>query len=334
MTSLVDNLASVDLVAQAGGAKVAYSSWTDAVRRNVSGFRFDCDRPRAFQGAISNCSLAGVNFFNMACDKHAAYRDQETISAAADSAYYVMSLQLSGELRMAQDGRLAVLKPGLFAIYDASRPATLVSSDDYRSTGIKFPKDQLGARYTEPMAAITATTFECAPGLPAAVWGMLLTLNTNLTGLGSGGRTAVRGVLDLVSVMLRTELERRGLDGGDRNEDLLDKVREYIDDHLSDPGLGPDQIAAAHYISPRSLHKLFEQTNHTVAAWVRTRRVEQCRRDLADPQLVHIPVAAIATRWGLRGASHFGQVFKRETGLTPAEFRRQAIADRSRSALG
>lgn len=319
MTSLTDQFAAADPVTRGGGDKVAFGSWTDAVRRSVLSFRFDCDRPRAFAGTISNRTLGGVNFINMACERHAAYRDRATISSA-DAGFYVMTLQLAGELRLAQDGRVAVLKPGLFAIYDSSEPAALTASDGYRSTCVRFPKAWLGSR---PPAGITARAFDCEPGLSAAVWGMLISLNRNLEYLGGHGRTAVRNVMDLVTTMLRTELGQRP---AEHREVLLAEVQAYIEENLADPGLDPAGIAAAHYISPRQLHVVFERGDATVSAWIRERRLEHCRRDLADPAQADVPVAAIARRWGFRGVSHFGQVFKKETGLTPAQYRRGARA--------
>jgi len=133
-------------------------------------------------------------------------------------------------------------------------------------------------------------------------------------------RAALRNVMDLAGTML-AELGPKLRPGG--RSALLGRISSYIDDHLADPELGPAAIAAAHYISPRRLHQLFEETGYTVASWIRARRIDNCRRDLADARLSHLPVATIGARWGFRGASHFGQVFKRETGLAPAEFRRQ-----------
>jgi len=71
-----------------------------------------------------------------------------------------------------------------------------------------------------------------------------------------------------------------------------------------------------------ALHALFHGSGHTPAGWIRHRRVEACKRDLADPAAGTVPVAAIGARWGFADPSHFGQVFKAATGLTPAEFRR------------
>ncbi|RBM21058.1 hypothetical protein DI005_12015 [Prauserella sp. PE36] len=315
---------TADLVPRPRGPRVEFGTWTHAVERSVLRFRFDCERPGAFTGVVSNRPLADVNFVDMECGRHAAHRDATTISEG-EPPYCVLTLQLSGELRLAQDDRVAVLKPGLFAIYDSAKPATLISSDDYRSTCIRFPRRYLGGRHDDPLAGITATAFDCAPGLPSAVWDMLLSLNRNVETLGPNGPHAVRSVLDLVAVMLRAERGERAAGPADPREALLERVRAYVDEHLSDPELGPAGIAAAHYVSPRSLHNLFARTGFTVASWIRARRVERCMRDLADPLLREVPVAALAARWGFTSASHFGQVFKRETGRTPAEFRQDSL---------
>ncbi|WP_236788217.1 helix-turn-helix domain-containing protein [Amycolatopsis sp. GM8] len=316
LTSLTEQFAAADLAV--GGDEVTFGSWTDAVRRSVLSFQFDCEQPRAFAGTISNRTLGGVNFVNMACARHAAYRDRALISPPAGG-FYVMTLQLAGELRLAQGDRVAVVKPGQFAIYDSSEPAAITASDGYRSTCVRFPKAWLGER---PPDGLMARAFECEPGLPAAVWGMLISLNRNLESLGGHGRVAVRNVMDLVVTMLRAELggpERPG-----HREAQLREIQAYIEENLDDPRLDPARIAAAHYISPRQLHVLFERADSTVSAWIRERRLEHCRLDLADPRQLDVPVAAIARRWGFHGVSHFGQVFKKGTGITPAAYRQRA----------
>ncbi|WP_235999206.1 helix-turn-helix domain-containing protein [Qaidamihabitans albus] len=325
MTSLVNDLLTSGLAAPERGREIAFDAWKDVVERNVLRFRFDCERPRAFKGTVHRRSLAGVDFVAMTSERHGAYRTEDTISST-DAGFYVMTLQMSGEFRMSQHGRTTVLKPGLFALYDSSVPTTLVSSDDYRSVCIKFSKDWLGARCDGLLADLTATALDADTGLPSAVWTMILGLCRNLDSLGHDGPLAVRNMMELATAMLRTELGRRTPPAAERREVLLQRVCDYIDARLSDASLSPAGIAAAHYVSPRFLHHLFEDTGYTVAAWIRARRIELCRRDLGDPLLADVPVSAIAMRRGFKGASHFGDVFKRETGRTPAEFRREALA--------
>ncbi|MGV9378779.1 helix-turn-helix domain-containing protein [Nonomuraea sp. NPDC003707] len=62
----------------------------------------------------------------------------------------------------------------------------------------------------------------------------------------------------------------------------------------------------------------------SVAGWIRERRPEQCRRDLADPQPATHPINAIAARWGLTNAAHFSQAFRNAYGLPLRQFREQS----------
>jgi AraC-like DNA-binding protein len=105
-------------------------------------------------------------------------------------------------------------------------------------------------------------------------------------------------------------------------QSLLARIHAFIESHLGDPELSPAAVAAAHHISLRYLHKLFEPGSHGVAGMIRQRRLERCRDDLLDPGRVDRPVAAIAARWGFSSAAHFSRVFREAYGLPPAEFRR------------
>src|SRR6266511_1969047 len=75
-------------------------------------------------------------------------------------------------------------------------------------------------------------------------------------------------------------------------------IRAFIERNLADPNLSPATIAASVNISVRYLYKLFEQDGVTVSEWIRTRRLDNTARDLADPQLAHRASAGIGARWG------------------------------------
>jgi transcriptional regulator GlxA family with amidase domain len=67
-----------------------------------------------------------------------------------------------------------------------------------------------------------------------------------------------------------------------------------------------------------------------VAGWIRTRRLERCRRDLLDPAQATRPVAAIAARWGFRSAIHFSRVFRATCDVPPHEYRLRHNGSRPR----
>jgi AraC-like DNA-binding protein len=99
-------------------------------------------------------------------------------------------------------------------------------------------------------------------------------------------------------------------------------VESFIEANLGDPLLDPEDIARASFISTRYLHKLFEVEGTSVCSWIRTLRIERCRRDLLDPALADQTILAIASRWGLPGAQHFCRLFRSAYGCSPSEYRR------------
>jgi AraC-like DNA-binding protein len=104
------------------------------------------------------------------------------------------------------------------------------------------------------------------------------------------------------------------------------RVKDHILRHLADPGLAPPAIAAAHFVSVRYLHKLFQSQGVTVGEWIRTQRLERCRRDLLRSPAPGDGVAAVARRWGFTSPSHFSRAFRTAYGMTPRAWRIHGLA--------
>jgi AraC-like DNA-binding protein len=104
-------------------------------------------------------------------------------------------------------------------------------------------------------------------------------------------------------------------------------IKAYIEANLGNPDLGPEEIARASFISTRYLHKLFESEGTSVCRWIRSARLERCRRDLADPALRGRTILEVASRWGLTGPQHFSRLFRAAYGCSPSDYRRGAGAE-------
>jgi AraC-like DNA-binding protein len=99
------------------------------------------------------------------------------------------------------------------------------------------------------------------------------------------------------------------------------RIEQFIETHLAEPSLNPSQIAEAVGVSVRHLHRIFLSKGHTVAGWIRERRLERCRRDLLNPRLSERNITEIAFFWGFCDSAHFSKSFKKEFGLAPRAFR-------------
>jgi AraC-like DNA-binding protein len=221
----------------------------------------------------------------------------ETVLSGGDMVLLHSSRRFSIEgdhARLHQSGCNVAIAPGLLGL-----PDTLLD----RLIGRRLPGGDalvaLVSRYLQALA-VHGGALEAADGLRLAP----------LT-------------IDMLAVMLARQLgtigglppERRGID-------LFIRIRNYILARLGDPSLAPEPIAAAHHISVRSLHRLFEtHATTTLSRWILGRRLERLRADLADPTLHGRSVSALAMQWGFLDASHVSKAFKAAYGLTPTAFR-------------
>jgi AraC-like DNA-binding protein len=222
---------------------------------------------------------------------------------------------------VAQDGRQAILTPGDFALVDLSRPVQWTTSA-MQTVAVVFPRTLLPLRPDE-VAGLTAVRFPGDQGTGALVSSLARQLPRRVDDWGAVDGPRLGGaVLDLFAVALAARLDRgERVPADTRQRALLLRVQAGIEARLGDPGLSPDAVAAAHYISPRYLYKLFETQGQGVAGWIRQRRLERCRRDLLDPALAGRSVSAIAARWGLTNAAHFSRAFRAAYGMAPVEYR-------------
>ncbi|TDC03802.1 helix-turn-helix domain-containing protein [Nonomuraea longispora] len=132
-------------------------------------------------------------------------------------------------------------------------------------------------------------------------------------------------VLDLVSALFAHAIETSPALPASNRDALLLRVQAFVQEHLRDPGLSPRSLAVQHHISASYLHRLFQDQGITVGGYIRAQRLDRARRDLADPALRAVPIHSIAAKWGFSHAADFSRAFRREYGVSPRDFRREAI---------
>jgi AraC-like DNA-binding protein len=233
-----------------------------------------------------------------------------------------IDLQLRGRSVLEQDDQQAELSPGDFTFIDLSRPCQLAGRVD-GVVAVMFPRSLLPLRYqeTRQLAGVSFRAEEANSALVTALVGQVVSRFDAYP--GAGGERIGAAIFDLITAALSVRLDRADAISPDaRLSTLTWRVKTFIEERLGDPDLSPGEIAAAHHVSLRYLHRIFEREATTVGGWIRARRLDRCQRDLTDPALVGRPVSAIGARWGYLDATHFSRAFKARYGLTPAEYRR------------
>ncbi|GAB3582744.1 helix-turn-helix domain-containing protein [Amycolatopsis endophytica] len=275
-----------------------------------------------FRGEVRIDRLGSTLVSQVDAGPHRVRRTKAMIGAS-ERGYYKLGLQVRGSCLLVQDGREAVLGPGDFAIYDTDRPYTLAFGQPTSMAVFMFPRERL--RLAAGGARQILGQRIAADDEPGALLSPLFRRLVHRLGRDTSPMPLADAVLDLLSALLAEQVEVPSGDAG--HDSLVLRAQSYIDAHLSDPDLCPDAVAAAVHISTRYLQKLFAEQGSGVAGWIRARRLEQCRRDLASPDPAR-SVGAVGAAWGLPDAAHFSRAFKAAYGMSPREFRRHAFAHR------
>ncbi|WP_241666448.1 helix-turn-helix domain-containing protein [Mycobacterium marseillense] len=243
--------------------------------------------------------------------------------------YLKVNLLSRGTCTIAQDDRAATLGPGDFIIYDTTRPFHIASTDAFHMYGVIVPTALLRLPDSR-LSSLKVRRISGREGMGAIVSQFVTEVGGRLArGAHTDNIHLADAILDLLMASFAEQLSHHygiGSDTGRRG--LLVRIHAFIDSRLNDPELNSATIAAAHYISVRHLQKLFEEEGQTVAGWIRSRRIEHCRKDLSNVELAHVAVGDICHRWGFGDAASFSKVFKAVHGLAPRDYRSLALSAR------
>ncbi|WP_084298795.1 helix-turn-helix domain-containing protein [Mycobacterium genavense] len=245
-------------------------------------------------------------------------RRTRKLTSASSPEYLKVGIQLSGVSAVSQEDRQVCLGPGDIILYDTTRPYEISTGASFRMQTVMFPRPALRLSPGH-LEHLRLRPISGEQGLGLLVAQYLVGLRRQLDGgVPLASSRLADATLDLLAALFAEQLAVEP--GGSSNAGLLLRVQAYIENQLSDPYLDVPSIAAAHYISVRTLQKLFEGAGQTVTGWIRIRRLEHCRKDLSNPDLAERSIASIAANWGLIDPSHFSRMFSSTYGVCPRDY--------------
>jgi len=248
----------------------------------------------------------------------------------ADPDLLAIGLPLRGRATVSQYDRQFHAPTSSLFLWDVRQPYSArfdASAGPVEFLALHFPRELLPLP-TAQLEKVVATPLPASQGIGALTSQLMVELASGMDHFTPAEATRLSvAALDVLATRLAGALDGdRWLPPETHTHALLVRIHAFIQQHLGNPELSPGAIAAAHHISTRYLHMLFKEQGLTVAGWVRQRRLEGARRDLAEPSRSRRPVGAIGARWGFSSPSQFSQVFKATYGTTPRDYRQQALA--------
>lgn len=320
--------------------------WRHLISSAFGPFHVQPCLPGGFAARLSGRALGPVEAGDVHAPAHAVRRSALQIARDTRECYK-LGLVLRGSCVLRQNGRRAVVGAGDVVFYDLTRPVE-ISFDAHHIFTVVIPHSAVPLP-RERLAAFGGTLLGGRARTGRLVSSFLGALAESgaedgergaapngagpATGSGAGAGDPFGGASDeiyahhlggaLVELVTGAASEWLGAPASPSPEgaEMLRAIEEWIEARLHDPSLSPAAIAAAHHISVRQLYRVFAPTGTTVARYVRTRRLEHCRRELGDPFLGTQRIGAIANRWGLPDAAAFSRAFRAAYGQTPSDYR-------------
>ncbi|MFF4100767.1 helix-turn-helix domain-containing protein [Streptomyces sp. NPDC001903] len=310
--------------------------YADIISREVMPAALSSERPADFQGEAAVLDLGELRVARFDLSPVRSRRTAAMIRRG-DPEQYQLALVRKGATSMSQHRNECTVGPGDLMLWDTSRPsdnAMLDGGGQVRATILMLPRAVVPLR-TQRLDGLLARRMRGDRGVAALLASFMTALEDHGAECEPEDLRRMGAVaLDLAAACLAQHLDSEDhLPSEIREQALFQRIRAFIEHNLGDPELSPSVIAAHHHISVRSLHQLFQGRQESVQARIRRRRLEQCRADLACPDLAARPVQAIAARWGFSGPVVFSRSFREAYGVSPTEFRalsvKQSRTDRS-----
>lgn len=278
------------------------------------------DGQTRIDGSIRIDDLATLSLSRVAATAQVVTRTPARIARASED-FCLVSIQTAGTGRLTQDGRVAVLRPGDFALYDSTRPYQLRFDGDFAQFVLMLP----GPTLRSQVADTEQLTARPVPGLRGAghlLISMIGSLARDVDTLEPESAEAVaRSVENILVAGLRTLPGSGGARTPVPAEAHRDSVRAYIRAQVRDPGLSVAGIAQALHLSVSSVHRSFTGEPCTVMEEVWAVRLDAVKAQLCDPTQDGRTVSQLAFAWGFNDAAHFSRAFRARFGCAARDLR-------------
>nr|BAJ05882.1 putative AraC family transcriptional regulator [Streptomyces sp. SANK 60405] len=242
----------------------------------------------------------------------------------ADPGQHALVLSACGEIRVTRAEREVLVQDEAVALCDRRQPVHISPTPGHPTAE--------AAVMLFPGSAVPMAQPESDPSQPeicdAAGSGPLLRafLVEAVTRASELSPTEGARLGDAALHLAAAVLEAHFADAGEtsaqsQQQELMTRIRGFIDRNLRDPYLTPSMVASAHHISIRYLQRLFKAEGITPSDWIRQRRLDNSRRDLCDEKLRSASIREIGLRNGFAQPSDFSRVFRAHYGVPPGRFR-------------
>ena len=310
---------NIDVATETGSVSERVDYWREMILRMFADVEIGATLNPGFFGKVRSqkCELLRISDVSAAAQ---AVNRRHLQPRSRDEDKYFAVLMLAGTECLEQDGNRGIIKPGEFAIYDATRPHQLQFAEDWRQIIVSVPRAGLN-QLVVGMESRVATRVSMDNPVGRVLRMFLESVTAQINQFSAAEMVKLsESATNLIALTLGN-LQTLDAEHSRSQALTLMRVKVFVNDNLRDPSLNAQQVALATGLSARYINKLFEHEGSSLMRYLLRRRLERCSSELLNLASARLRISDIAFRWGFNDLSHFSRVFRDCYGQSPRDWR-------------
>lgn len=310
---------NIDVATESCSASDRVDYWREMILRMFADVEIGAIPNPEFFGKVRSqkCELLRISDVSAAAQ---AVNRRHLQPRSRDEDKYFAVLMLEGTEHLEQDANQAIIMPGDFAIYDATRPHQLSFANDWRQIIVSLPRPSLN-QLVVGMESRVATRVSMDNPVGRVLRMFLESVTSQISQFSPAEMVKLsESATNLIALTLGN-LQTLDAEHSRSQALTLMRVKVFVNDNLRDPTLCAQQVSLGTCLSARYINKLFEHEGSSLMRYILRRRLERCSVDLLNPANSTLRISDIAFRWGFNDLSHFSRVFRDFYGQSPRDWR-------------
>lgn len=297
--------------------------WRDTVSSLFYQLNCDMGNLPTFDGRIECWELGNIRLMRLKSAQARYTRLRQDCDGRETQ--ILVCLPIVGCVELDQIGRHPRCLPGQFLLEYSDAPYNFQYGSDADMLALRIPEAMLQSRTRNP-SRFCAMAFDSQSGINKLFIDYLeiVIRNAQIESPAAQSLMSVQ-LVDLLAAVLEADPRVLQSSNSSIRSAHLARIEQYVRKNLEDPELSADTIAAACGISVRYLHLLFQDTDKTLAQWIRDHRL-QFSHEALMLATSRLSISQVAYAHGFNDHAQFSNMFRKKFGCSPSDVRMQNFA--------
>jgi AraC-like DNA-binding protein len=271
---------------------------------------------------ITKWTLPGVGILSgMLC----GLRQDGTPQSAGAGDHLFFGVNLAGRSPAIQHGRELAFGDGDAVLFScAERTFSIPRPTPVCFVGLRVPRKRLAAMVTDLDDQVMRVTPGATDALRLLTSYLRTMLNEQALASPDISRVVSSHLLDLIALSLGATRDSAIAAQAGVRAARLQSIKSDIVANLANGSLTVADVAARQRVTPRYVHKLFEDEGTTFTQFILRQRLDRAYRMLRDQRFAMHSITSIAFDAGFGDLSYFNRTFRRRYNATPSDIRNDA----------